>query len=113
MDQYGMGFDTTYLRDFSQEETDVLQVEQEAWTLLSPQINEYIKGFGAYIETYSPKTADLISLFSQVNTGWNLLQQWNIISESYRAKYKKDWDLVEEKEAALKVLIEQLRQPTK
>jgi len=110
MDSQRKGFDVCYLLALPHEEVNPLQVEQEAWRLLSPHIKEYVNEFGIYIDGYSPKTADQAGLLTHVNTGWDLLYQWHLISQSYRAKYDQNWDVVRERENALKNLIEQLRQ---
>jgi hypothetical protein len=84
-------------------------VEQEAWKLLSPHVKGYVNEFGIYISGYSPQTAEQKPLLTHVNTGWNLLQQWNMISQSYKAKYEQVWDKVEERETTLRGLIQELR----
>ncbi len=106
-------FDICYLVALPQKEINPLQIEQEAWRLLSPFAELHVNEFGIYIAGYSRKTAEQQPLLTHVNLGWGLLQQWNLISFSFRAKYKKYWDLVEEKEAAVRDLIQELRQKSR
>lgn len=113
MDSQRKGFDVCYLLALPHEEINPLQIEQEAWRLLSPRVKGYVNEFGIYIDGYSPRSADQGVLLTQVNTGWNLLQQWHLISQSYKAKYEQNWDTVGEREGALRALIEQLQQQAK
>jgi hypothetical protein len=43
-----------------------------------------------------------------VDCGWNLLQHWNTISKSYKAKYEQGRDKVAEREEATRQLIQEL-----
>jgi hypothetical protein len=47
-------------------------------------------------------------LLAHIDCGWNLLQQWNTISKSYKAKYHRVWDRVAETEEDTKQLIQEL-----
>ena len=109
MDRESKGFDVCYLFSLPYEEINPLQVEQEAWGLLSPHVSGYVNEFGIYIDGYSPNTAHKATLLTHVKTGWDLLQQWHLISQSYNAKYEQSWDKVEERENTLKELIQKLR----
>lgn len=101
-------FDFCYLHSLPQEEVNPLQVEQEAWKLLSPKVKQHLDEFGNYIEGYSPQNVNQGQLLTHVDCGWNLLQQWNIISKSYKAKYGQAWDKVAEREKATRQLIQEL-----
>ncbi len=108
MSGWKKGFDITYLHSLPRAEINPLQVEQEAWKLLSPNIKQYLNEFGTYLEGYSPQNADREQLLVHVNWGWNLLQQWNTISNSYKAKYDKNWSSIPEREEATRQLIQEL-----
>ena len=113
MDSERKGFDVCYLLALPEEEVNPLQIEQDAWRLLSPNVRGYVNEFGIYIDGYSPKTAQQELLLAHVNTGWNLLQQWNVISQSYKAKYEQVWDKVTEREDAVRKLIQGLQKHVK
>lgn len=110
MDCERKGFDVCYLLALPHEAVNPLQVETEAWRLLSPHVKGHINEFGIYISDYSPQTAEQEPLLAHVNKGWNLLQQWNVVSQSYKAKYEQSWNKVAERENALRELIQKLQQ---
>jgi len=109
MDSQRISFDICYLSSLPAEEINPLQVEQEAWKLLSPQIKQYIGQFGIYIATYSPQTAEQEQLLGHVDTGWDFIQQWYVVSQSYKAKCEQNWKKVGKRETAVKGLIQALR----
>lgn len=87
-------FDFCYLESLPQEEVNPLQVEQDAWRLLSPLVASYIESFDQYIQGYHPEIADTNQLLAYVTTGFELLKKWNIISKlfgekCYIASYKE------------------------
>lgn len=106
MDHKKIGFDCRYLF----EEVGPLRVEQETWRLLSPLVQKHLDKFGAYIADYQPSSAEKEVLLGHINEGWGLLQLWNLVSESYKAKLSRKWQNVPEREEALKVLIQELQQ---
>ena len=110
MNSHRIEFDTCYLFALPEKEVNPLQIEQEAWRLLSPYIRQHVDEFGVYIISYSPQTAEQQQLLTYVNTGWNLLQQWKIISQSFKTKEQQSWAVVGEREAAVRDLIQELRQ---
>ena len=116
MNDRKLGFDFCYSHSLSRAETNPLKVETEAWELLSPVVGQYISEFWNYIEGYSPEAAEPWHLLAHVNYGWDLLQKWNTISNSYKAKYgtclgpaeKEEWDNVLEREQNARELILEL-----
>lgn len=104
------GFDVRYFLILPHEEVNPLQVEQEAWKLLSPHVKEYVRDFGIYVEGYSPLAqVDQQQLLTYIDKGLNLLQQWNIISRSYKAKYFRLWEEVGGREDVVRKLIQELQ----
>jgi hypothetical protein len=108
MGQQKTGFDFCYLHSLPHEEVNPLKVEQEAWKLLSPKVKQHLDKFGTYIEGYSPQNVEQGQLLTHVDCGWNLLQHWNTISKSYKAKYEQVGDKVAEREEATRQLIQEL-----
>jgi len=82
-----LDFDCCYFLSLPLAEANPLQVEQEAWKLLSPKVKQHVNEFGDYIEAYSPKAAKQEQLLAHVDVGWDLLQKWNVIGQSFGAKY--------------------------
>lgn len=109
MAQHKAMFDYCYFHSLPQAEVNPLQVEQDAWELLSPEIKQHLDEFENYIKGYSPQNVDKEQLLAYVNNSWVLMQKWNIISNSYKAKYEKRWDIIEEKEQAARKLIQELQ----
>ena len=110
MDRERKGFDVCYLLELPHEEINPLKVETDAWGLLSPRVRRHVDEFGGYIANYSPRTAEQQPLLTQVGVSWDLLQKWNVVSQSYKAKYEQNWDRVAEREDAVRKLIHQLQE---
>jgi len=108
MDQKRIAFDETYLHLLPRESVNPLQVEQEAWKLLSSLVKSQVDSFGKYIESYQPSTVISDQLLTQINNGWSLLQDWHIISRSYGAKLEEVWDEVKADEQKVRDLITRL-----
>ena len=108
MDDKKFGFDICYLHSLPYDGVNPLRVEQEAWKLLSPNVKQHLDKFGTYIKGYSTQNVDSEQLLAHVNCGWDLLQQWNTISNSHKAKYEKDWSKIPEREEATRKLIQEL-----
>ncbi len=96
-------FDSAY-SDLLLAPVNPLELEQRAWNLLSHRLHTHVDEFGSYMD--SPQSCD--KLLEHLTTGWELLQKWNLISESYKAKHEQIWKRVPETEEALKDLIEEL-----
>ena len=101
-------FNDCYLESLQYLKSNPLALETHAWMLLSPLIKKQVKDFGIYLLGYSPQTSDMVKLRAFVDSGWDLLQIWNAISDSYKAKYQKQWNKTSEKEATVKILIQEL-----
>ncbi len=89
-------------------EQNPLRLEQEAWGLLSPVVQQHTDDFGRYLDAYSPANARKQELLGHVNQGWTLIQDWNIISWSYKTKEQGLWDELETREQAARGLIQRL-----
>lgn len=90
MDRFRSEFDIAY-DSSSMAVVNPLQVEQEAWKLLSPRVAGYLERFGHVIGSCSPDeiTEELREQFlGLVKEGWDLLQKWNTISKAYNSKYE-------------------------
>ncbi len=85
-----------------------LQIEQQAWKLLSPLVRKHCEEFKNFLQSYSPETANADQLLIYINSWWDLLQKWNIISKSYGSKYNKDWKYIESTEEEVRGLIAEL-----
>jgi hypothetical protein len=115
MTKWRQNFDICYLFSLPAAPVNPLQVEQEAWRLLSPRVKQHTDEFGEYILSYSPQTSEKEPLITHISNGWDILQKWNVISESYKAKYESykakygmSRSTIEETETAAKALIEEL-----
>jgi hypothetical protein len=96
MDNYRMGFNITYNIELPRSKINPLKTEQKAWELLSPLIKNHLDTCKEYIKTNSSKTerdkdrSDKI--IEIINTGYDLVKKWNIISKSYASKLSKNSD---------------------
>lgn len=103
-------FDTIYFSFLPIQPVNPLPVETEAWKLLSPQIRQFVTAFGTYLNTYAQESAVSEQLQAHLIIGKDLLEKWNIISDSWKAKYEGEWDTkVPREEESVKELIEQLQ----
>jgi hypothetical protein len=108
MGLYRIEFDYYYLISLPRAKVNPLQLEQKAWRLLSPRVKQHLGEFGNYIAKYSQQNPERERLLTHINCGWELLQKWNVISKSYKAKHGKVWTVVSEREEATKQLIQEL-----
>jgi hypothetical protein len=97
-------FDYCYFYMLPRQKVNPLIIEQESWKLLSPKIKQYLNNFKDYVQKYSFENIDKEKLLFHINTGWKLIQQWNLISDSYKVKHQKSWNFISEREEALKEL---------
>lgn len=103
-------FNYYYCIKLPDEPVNPVKVEQEAWKLLMPRIEQHLKRFKNYIENYyNPEEVDRDQLLAHILNGWELLQDWNLISKSYKAKLERNWDFVEERENTTRQLIDRLK----
>lgn len=107
-DNYRFNFDFEYLVALPDKEINPLQLEQEAWKLLSPLVKEHVDVFGEFIKYYLPQEEYGDELVKHLDNWFDLIQKWNIIAESYGAKYGHDWKNVENSEESVKKLIQEL-----
>jgi hypothetical protein len=73
------------------DELNPLEIEQEAWKLLSPKVKGYVQRFRKFADSYSPVSVNAETkqqFLSLVNEGRDLVLKWNIISRSYAPKYE-------------------------
>lgn len=110
MGMYAVIFDGIYFYRLSKG-LNPLKVEQECWTLLSPRVENHLVGFNGYIESYDPKNAKQDELQPHLDLSRDLLKKWNVISNSYRAKYHKDWEIVKQEEDKVRSLTALLSSP--
>ncbi len=110
MKKYSLSFDVGYLDVLPRKEINPLKVEQKAWELLSPLVRDHTEAFDIFLKNYSTQGVDEEQLRLHLNKWWNLLQKWNVISDSYGAKYGQSWDAVGKEEEAVKKLIQELQQ---
>jgi len=120
MNRRKIEFDIEY-DELSRATENPLQLEQKAWELLSPRVEDHLSRFRQFIDSYSPELItdesreDFLNLTREE---WDLVQKWNIISKSYNPKYEmaiypktglteKD---IREKEGLVQVLIQELSQ---
>lgn len=80
-------FDHCYLSSLPKERVNPLKTEQEAWVLLSPIIEQYLSDFDISSIVVLAQALKQRQLLGWVAKGMDLLGKWNIISDSYRAKY--------------------------
>jgi hypothetical protein len=125
MENKRLGFDYCYFVKLPEQEVNPLHVEQKAWQLLSPMVKAHVGTFNQYIRDYSPQYAEGTQLLVRINSGFGLLQKWNIIADSFGIKYDiaiykgkpdfshvrdEDWFKdVPEKENAVRALICELQ----
>lgn len=57
------------------------------------------------MDSYDPRIARADELNPHLDLSWDLLQKWNVISDSYRSKYHSRWDLVRDNEEKVRSLI--------
>jgi hypothetical protein len=109
MNRKRVHFDLYYSADhLPSVDANPLRLEQDAWKLLSPKVKQHLVEFDGFIEDYSPQNADGEQLLAHVDCGWDLLQDWNVISQSYKAKRERVWDKVAEREDKIMELIRKL-----
>lgn len=104
-------FDNCYLISLPLAEVNPLQLEGEAWKLLSPLVGQHLDEFGNYVETYTPENLErkqLQQLLAHTDRELDLLQKWKIISQSFSAKWQRCWKYVPEREEATRMLIQEL-----
>jgi len=91
---YRMEFNITYNIELSRSKINPLKIEQQAWQLLSPLIQNYLDMCESYIKNNSSKTeknkdrSDRITEI--IKTGHDLIKKWDIISKSYKSKYLRN-----------------------
>jgi hypothetical protein len=108
MEQRRLSFDDIYLDLLPREELNPLEIEQQAWKLLSPFIRQHTDIFSKFLETYYSNGTQREQILTPINNWWNLLQDWNILSNSYKAKLEKMWDEVESREQQIRDLTKRL-----
>ncbi len=108
MAHYMSQFDHNYLQLLPGKNCNPLKLEQSAWKLLTLKIKEYVDGFGAYLQNYTPESENAGELQGYLDKGDKLMQQWDVIGMSYFFKHDKHWDRVQEKEDAVRKLIVEL-----
>ncbi|MEK6910746.1 MAG: hypothetical protein AABW82_03155 [Nanoarchaeota archaeon] len=82
-----------------------LKVEQQCWELLSPRVENHLTVFNGYLDSYNAKNAKADELLPHLDLSWDLLQKWNVISNSYKAKYCMVWSGVKKEEKKVRSLI--------
>jgi len=95
------GFDWHYFQSLPCYAVNPLRVEQEAWRVLSPHIKDYVDMVDRFLAGYSPGSIDQQTtgqLLSLINNGWLLIQDWNVISNSFKAKKDRRWCTVPDSE---------------
>jgi hypothetical protein len=104
-------FDSCYFEFLPLEKTNPLKFETQAWELLSPQIEKYVSNFDDYLRKHHENNNNHVhtGLIPYVKNGEDLLKKWKVISESYKTKYREEWNLVEEKENEIKELIREMQ----
>jgi hypothetical protein len=116
MDYWNGRFIGCYLNTLADQEVNPLILEQTAFSLLSSSIKQFTDSFGEFIDKYDPRLKDSDSLFFYIGRFYALIRQWNIISNSYKAKESMDFPLIAPTEDAVIDLIDELRsqgvQPT-
>jgi len=105
MDDKRFAFDLHYLIGLARMSVNPLQVEQEAWRLLSPLVKAQVVSFGEYVKSYSPTTATQEPLLTHVNNGWTLIQYWNTISNCYKTKLDEVFEEILGREEEVRGLI--------
>lgn len=111
MNQQRANFNFCYLVSLPHAEANPLLLEQDAWRLLSPKVKQHVDKFAIYIGGYSPEQANREQLLAHTSRAWDLLQSWNTISKSYKAKLEQNWEMLTSREEAVKVLIRELSSP--
>lgn len=99
-------FDMQYVIGSPPEMADILGTEAEAWRLLSPRVQSFLERFQTFIASYSVDTS-ASSVAEYLQEYWSLIQQWNTLSNSYKAK-EQDGD-VQSTEKTCQELIATLR----
>ncbi|MBW2970545.1 hypothetical protein KY320_00120 [Candidatus Woesearchaeota archaeon] len=89
-----------------------LKIEQQGWKLLSPAIGEYLDQIEVYLESYPPNEfseATKNDFLGYINRGRKLLDKWQIICNSYKAKYQREGEQnIIQAEANVQFLIQEL-----
>lgn len=102
-------FDIVYLTG-NDDEMKVLQLEKMAWALLSEHIASFISQIKNFLGTLDIPSDEKIYRSTQLmNEFWELLQEWNIISCSYKAKYERRFNDIPKTEQDVQNLIDRLR----
>lgn len=100
------GFNFCYFHRLPRETVNPLLVEQEAWRKLSPLIKQHADKLGALLPRLVSGEGNLEGdLLAEIKHGWELFQKWNVISNSFRTKHDSNWNLVEEREEAVRNLV--------
>ncbi|MFA6305918.1 MAG: hypothetical protein WC651_04325 [Candidatus Gracilibacteria bacterium] len=112
-----MHFDSKYCEQLGAKPLTVLAPEQETWTCLSPLVHDFLGRFKIFIDGYDSEQNEeskKTTLKTLLNEYWDLIQKWNVISQSYKAKefFKSD-EQVAEREQAIRALIESIKAKTK
>ena len=94
-------FDITYLIELPEESVNPLKDEQEKWKNLSPRVGCFLDTLDYLIEEYDSVKEDCEGdrkMVSRVmNEWWELLQEWNALSNSYKVKVEMVYDALNER----------------
>jgi hypothetical protein len=101
MRMHATQFDTIYFYELPRAPVNPLRVEQEAWALLSPQLHRYQSELSVLLDNYD-RYGVIADLPGCLQRGWELVQKWSLISDSYKAKESKKYDQIPAREAAVR-----------
>jgi len=90
IEAFSREFDITYLLELNKYQVNPLQLEQRAWTLLSPAIKQHQQKFAAFAKKYSEKKAvqeTIPMLIEYLDGAAQYLGMWNAISASFNEKH--------------------------
>lgn len=82
-------FDYMYTDKLIRAEVNPLVEEQQMWKELSPKVESFLNRFGEYLPEYKEKSKDKAKVKKFVAEWGGILQDWNKLSNSYRAKYEE------------------------
>ncbi|MEK6927872.1 MAG: hypothetical protein AABX11_05560 [Nanoarchaeota archaeon] len=83
-------FDHKYNFTLPRQPVNPLKQEQVLWERLSPRIEVFVKGASRVIERYDGTNPQNLETAKRIiNLWWNIHQEWNRLSNSYRPKIEE------------------------